>query len=258
MIECQARNPNRNPARCAAAANPRKSDRALYAASDGVGPLACAAPSLWCLLPPHSAPGALCAWWSGREAGSCFTIPSAAIARTPASVGIAFSDVGFGANEAGIPRLQGWWIPAAPDARNSRYTAIYLHGANGNLGNSVDALARLHSAGLNVLAFDYRGYGKSQFVRPSEARWREDADSALQYLTGTRHIAPQTIVLVGSGLGANLALEVAARIPTWPAWCSISLSRHLPKPSSAIREPILSPPTRWSKIAGTRPLRRQN
>lgn len=179
---------------------------------------------------------AFCAWgalcllvWQGSW--QLLYHPSAPIASTPASVGIAFSDIGIGANEAGIPTLQGWWIPAAPDARNSRFTAIYLHGASGNLGNSVDALERLHSAGLNVLAFDYRGYGKSQFIRPSEAHWREDADSALEYLTGTRHIVPQAIVLVGSGLGANLALEVAA---AHPELAGVVLERPLVNPAKAI------------------------
>ena len=109
-----------------------------------------------------------------------------------------------------MPRLTGWWIPAAPDARESRYTFLYLHSQDGDLGDAVDHLAELHAAGVNVFAFDYRGYGQSEFGHPSEARWREDAGSALQYLTATRHIDPGTIVLDGSNLGADLALEVAA------------------------------------------------
>ncbi len=153
--------------------------------------------------------GALClvVWQGGWQ---LLYHPISTVTRTPASVGLAFNDVEFAPNEGGVPTLKGWWIPAATDAKNIRYTAIYLHGANGNLGNSVDAVAQLHSAGLNVLAFDYRGYGKSLFVHPSETHWREDAASALEYLTGTRHVAPQDIVLAGSGLGANLAVEVAA------------------------------------------------
>jgi len=81
------------------------------------------------------------------------------------------------------------------------------------LGDTLDALARLHGSGVNVLAIDYRGYGQSQFVRPSEAHWRQDAEWAIEYLTGTRHVAPGAIVLDGTGLGANLALEVAAAHP---------------------------------------------
>ena len=230
MIECQAGNPPQSgPQRRLAEIAAKRPGASTQPPTVSPRWLAGAiAVTLWWL---RFAPGGLCACWCGREAGSCFTTPARPIARTPASVGIAFSDIGIGANEAGIPTLQGWWIPAAPDARNSRYTAIYLHGASGNLGNSVDALERLHSAGLNVLAFDYRGYGKSQFIRPSEAHWREDADSALQYLTGTRHIAPQAIVLVGSGLGANLALEVAA---AHPELAGVVLERPLVNPAKAI------------------------
>jgi pimeloyl-ACP methyl ester carboxylesterase len=77
----------------------------------------------------------------------------------------------------------------------------------------VDEIAALHRVGVNVLAFDYRGYGQSEFQHPSEAGWREDADWALAYLTGTRHIAPESILLDGSALGANLAQEVAAAYP---------------------------------------------
>jgi len=82
-----------------------------------------------------------------------------------------------------------------------------------------------------VLAFDYRGYGQSQFVRPSEAHWRQDAEWAIEYLTGTRHVAPGAIVLDGTGLGANLALEEAA---AHPELAGVIVERPLPDPMSAI------------------------
>lgn len=139
--------------------------------------------------------------------------PASAITRTPASKGLAFDPVAFATTETGEPRLKGWWIPAEPGSRHSRFTVLYLHAQNGNLGDSVDDLASLHAVGVNILAFDYRGYGQSQFAHPSEARWREDAEWTLQYLTATRHVSAGTIVLDGKGLGANLALEVAAAHP---------------------------------------------
>jgi pimeloyl-ACP methyl ester carboxylesterase len=164
------------------------------------------------------AAAALCAWgalcltfWQGSW--QLLYHPQAAVVRTPANVGLAFDDLPFAATEAGLPQLHGWLIPAAPGARYSRYTVLYLHGANGNLGDTLDELARLHNSGLNVFAFDYRGYGQSRPIHPSEAHWREDAEWALQYLTGTRHISINSVVLIGHDLGANLALEVAAAHP---------------------------------------------
>lgn len=161
---------------------------------------------------------AACAWlalcfvfWQGNW--QLLYHPASAVTRTPASVGLAFDPVGFAATETGEPRLKGWWIGAAPGARYAQFTVLYLHGQNGNLSDAVDELAALHSLGVNTLAFDYRGYGQSQFAHPSEARWREDADWALQYLTATRHVPAGSIILDGSALGANLALEVAAAHP---------------------------------------------
>jgi pimeloyl-ACP methyl ester carboxylesterase len=160
-------------------------------------------------------PGAaFCAWavlWLLFWQGSWQLLyhPTSTITRTPASAALAFDAIGFAPTDTGAPQLQGWWI-AAPSART---TVLYLHGQDGNLSDTVDDLARLHTAGVNIFAFDYRGYGQSLFAHPSEAHWREDTASALQYLTGTRHIDPHSIVLDGTALGANLALEVAAAHP---------------------------------------------
>ena len=136
--------------------------------------------------------------------------PTAELTRTPASVDLRFDPVAFATTKAGVSRLKGWWI--AGEAQG-RFTAIYLHGASGNLGDTVDALKTLHDAGINVLAFDYRGYGQSAFAHPGEAHWREDAESAIDYLVHTRHLPRASVVLFGQGLGANLALEVAAVHP---------------------------------------------
>jgi hypothetical protein len=171
--------------------------------------------------------GALCLlFWQGSW--QLLYHPTSAVTRTPASVGLAFDSVGFAATEAGEPRLKGWWIAGDPGART---TAIYLHGADGNLGDTVDALIPLHAAGLNVFAIDYRGYGNSKFERPSEARWREDAESAIDYLSNTRHISAGSIVLFGRGLGANLALEVAA---AHPECAGLVMDEPLAAPADAI------------------------
>ena len=179
---------------------------------------------------------AACAWltlcllfWQGSW--QLLYHPTAAVTRTPASAGLAFDPVAFAVTEAGQPRLKGWWIPAAPGARYSRFTVLFLHGQNGNLSDTVDSLAALHNLGLNIFAFDYRGYGQSRFVHPSEARWREDADWALHYLTATRHVSASSIILDGQALGANLALEAAA---AHPELAGVVLENPLPAPLDAI------------------------
>jgi hypothetical protein len=136
--------------------------------------------------------------------------PKAAIANTPSSAGLTFETIHFAATETGTNQLTGWWIPS-PTARN---TVLYLHGADGNLSDTVTTLAALHAQNLAVFAIDYRGYGQSQPIHdaghPNEKQLRQDAEWALTWLTLTRNTPAKTIVVYGTGLGANLAAELAA------------------------------------------------
>jgi uncharacterized protein len=132
--------------------------------------------------------------------------PSRTITATPASRGLAFEEIRFNVNEAGQPQLTGWWIPSAnPSSR----TLLYLHGGSGSLSDTLDDLAGLHSSGLNIFAFDYRGFGSSAPVTPHEATMLADSLAAWSYIADMRHIAGSSILLYGNGSGAALAAEVA-------------------------------------------------
>jgi uncharacterized protein len=122
-----------------------------------------------------------------------------------------FDEIHFDDTETGLAQLDGWWIPADAGARWSGDTILYLHGGRGSLSNAVSDLDALHGLGINVFAFDYRGYGKSAGPHPDEARMNADADAAWSYLTGMRHENAKSIVVYGAGLGASLAAELAAR-----------------------------------------------
>lgn len=229
------RNPSRNPARDTSRSSAGSRASTARSGSPAQPPTVSLA---WLVtMLGSSAVGALVlAWlalcllfWQGSW--QLLYHPTSKLSRTPAAAGLAFEPVGLATTEAGVPRLSGWWIPAAPGSPFARITALYLHGATGNLSNTVDDLQRLHAAGLTVLAIDYRGYGQSEFVHPSQARFLEDAHWALQYLTGTRHAAPNTILLVGQGLGADLAVQVAA---SHPNLAGVVLENPVPNPTSAI------------------------
>jgi uncharacterized protein len=132
--------------------------------------------------------------------------PAKIISATPQTK---FDEIHFDVTETGVPQLDGWWIPADAGAQWSGSTVLYLHGGDGSLSNCVDDLDALHALGVNVFAFDYRGYGKSAGPHPDEARMSDDAYAAWKYLTDTRHLDPGTIVFYGSGIGASLAAELA-------------------------------------------------
>lgn len=136
--------------------------------------------------------------------------PSRAINATPAGAGLAFDDIRFDVTPAGMPRLDGWWIPA-PTANASAATILYLHGARGSLSDCVPALIALHSLGVNVFSIDYQGFGRSAGTHPTERLLDDDAVAAWTYLTDTRHIPVRSIVVYGDGVGATLAARLAAR-----------------------------------------------
>jgi hypothetical protein len=168
--------------------------------------------------------------------------PARTVDRTPANAGLAFDEIHFGASETGQPLLTGWWVPALgapapgtqpslqPIPKYAAYTILYLHDGAGSLSNTVPMLATLHRAGLNVFAFDYRGFGASDAsTHPSEARMAQDAAGALDYLASTRHIPTPNIIPYGVGLGAVLAANLAHDHPELPA---VILDNPDPDPAS--------------------------
>ena len=106
-------------------------------------------------------------------------------------------------------KLHGWFIPGP---RADSPAVLYLHGARWNLSASVTRIDRWRQLGFAVLAVDYRGFGKSTDVAPSEAYAYEDAEAAWKHL-GT--LAPgRKRYIVGHSLGGAIAAELARREPS--------------------------------------------
>jgi fermentation-respiration switch protein FrsA (DUF1100 family) len=106
------------------------------------------------------------------------------------------------------------WVIRAPA---TNITAPWLLICHGNAGNLSDAgrpehYAGLRALGLNLLAFDYRGYGESGGT-PSEAGLYRDAEAAYGYLRDTLGVPPARIILFGHSLGSAVAVELATRVP---------------------------------------------
>ena len=143
--------------------------------------------------------------------------PTRTSASAASIAGIPYELIRFAPDESATPQLTGWWIPAAPGSRYAAITILFLPDGNGSLVNSTPVLASLHNLGLNVFAFDYRGYGQSAATRPNQQSMTQDADSAWQYLTATRAISAQRILPYGTGVGTALATHLAANHNAIPA-----------------------------------------
>jgi uncharacterized protein len=139
-------------------------------------------------------------------------------AASPASIaGVPYELIRFGPDESATPQLTGWWIPSDLGSRYAHLTILFLPDGNGSLADSIPTIASLHNLGINVFAFDYRGYGQSAATRPSQQNMIHDADSAWQYLTTSRNIPAPQIVPYGTGMGASLATRLAASNTAIPA-----------------------------------------
>ncbi len=127
------------------------------------------------------------------------------------------SSIHFGPDESAIPQLTGRWIPAVPGARYADKTILFLPSGDGSLADFNPTLDRLHNLGINVFAFDYRGYGYSADTHPNQARMTQDTESAWAYLNTSRGIPAHQIIPYGTGVGASLATHLAVNHPDIPA-----------------------------------------
>ncbi len=155
----------------------------------------------------------------------------------PTIAGTPLEPVRFSPDSSGSPQLTGFWLPSAPSSRPRGLTALFLPSGEGSLTDpaQLSTVAALHDAGLNVFAFDYRGFGQSSGPHPTQHRMLEDTTAAFFYLTNLRHLAPSTILLYSNGVAASLALSLAADQPAIPAIL-------LDNPDTGVLERALSDP----------------
>lgn len=94
---------------------------------------------------------------------------------------------------------------------NANVTILFSHGNAEDLGMIYDwfsDLARVLK--VNIMAYDYTGYGKSNGV-PTEEYCYQDIEAAYDYLTETRNISPEQIVLYGRSLGSGPSCYLASK-----------------------------------------------
>lgn len=81
-----------------------------------------------------------------------------------------------------------------------------------NLTSSVYRIRGYARMGFNVLAIDYRGFGRSSDRLPSEASVYEDAEAAWRWLAARAPDARRRVIF-GHSLGGAVAVELALRAP---------------------------------------------
>ncbi|ETO20835.1 hypothetical protein RFI_16376 [Reticulomyxa filosa] len=94
------------------------------------------------------------------------------------------------------------------------YTILYSHGNAEDLTTSKQCFEQLaFTLCVNVLAYDYEGYGLSE-GEPSEKATYEDIEAAYCWLTKDKDgpkISPSKIILFGRSLGSGPTIHLAAK-----------------------------------------------
>jgi hypothetical protein len=115
------------------------------------------------------------------------------------------------------PGIEERWITAADGTRlhawyaggpDRRATLVWSHGNGGNIAGRLPILRDLAARGLAVLAYDYRGYGKSE-GRPNEQGVYLDAEAAYDS-ERARGVPPARIVCFGESLGGAVSIRLAS------------------------------------------------
>ena len=105
-------------------------------------------------------------------------------------------------------RLAIWWLPH-PDPRAP--TLLYLHGSFRNLYQNLPKIDALREAGFAIVAVDYRGWGDSTPIVPSEATIVADARRAWQEVL-VREPDPGRRVIYGHSMGGTVAVLLASEL----------------------------------------------
>jgi len=127
------------------------------------------------------------------------------IALTPADLDLDFEEVTFQSDD-GVA-LNGWFVPAP----KATFTVLFCHGNGGNIMHRLDTINLFYAMGLSCFVFDYRGYGKSAGT-PTEAGTYLDARAAYDWLTQTKHVSAEQIIIFGRSLGGSIAAHLAGQV----------------------------------------------
>mmetsp|Transcript_98256 Transcript_98256/g.204931 ORF Transcript_98256/g.204931 Transcript_98256/m.204931 type:complete len:388 (-) Transcript_98256:118-1281(-) len=133
--------------------------------------------------------------------------------RSPADHGLKFEDVDLQTSDGLM--IHGWFMPAAEAA--TAPTVFFCHANAGNIGLRIPNYKELqHQLQVNIFAFDYRGYGKSE-GSPHEEGLIEDALTAWRWLSQKADegkLDKDKIFVFGRSLGGAVAIALAHEVAT--------------------------------------------
>ncbi len=109
---------------------------------------------------------------------------------------------------SGTQQLSLWWLPNADPAAPA---LLYLHGTFRNLSYNLPKIEALREAGFSIVAVDYRGWGDSTPIIPSESTIVADARRAFDELARRQPDARRRVIY-GHSMGGTIAVRLASEL----------------------------------------------
>lgn len=139
-------------------------------------------------------------------------------------------------------RVQMWWMPAAGAGAP---TLLYLHGTFRDLYYNYPKMLAIRDAGFSVLGVEYRGWGESTPLVPSEDSIYADAELGWRELV-RRQPDPTLRVIYGHSLGGAVAVDLAAKKADGTRYAGLILeSTFSSAPDLAATASIFAVPFAW-------------
>lgn len=137
-------------------------------------------------------------------------LPGKTIFMTPDEKGMKYEDLSI--ELPGGTSINAWFVCA----ENPRGTVLFCHGNAGTMSHRIDSAEIFLSLGLNVMLFDYCGYGRSPGT-PSEQQTYQDAEAVWNFLVVDKAISSEKIIVLGRSMGGPIAAKLAKEYR--PALC---------------------------------------
>ena len=108
--------------------------------------------------------------------------------------------------------IHGWLFQQRQQQQQSDKckTVLISHGNAGNISNRGKIIKLLYDIGVNVVIYDYQGYGKST-GHPSEDNFYSDGEKMVEYLITDLGVPMDDIILFGESIGCGVASYLAQK-----------------------------------------------
>ena len=137
-----------------------------------------------------------------------FYFPTKSFAVNPDDYDLNFQDVFI--NVSQNDSIHAWYFPQ-PRNPDSAKTVLFCHGNGGNISYRLQTAIFLLQRGVNVMMFDYRGYGRSS-GSPTESNTYDDAKAAYDWLISEQSAQSADVFIFGRSLGGAVAVELATNV----------------------------------------------